>query len=281
MYNISGIQKGANENMADRDESLLLKNLNIPIETAAYLDVGKEWKNMVEAFSFARIYYVRSGSGKLFLTNKTIELEEGYMYFIPSFSVLGGTCNSLGHYFIHFIPDEISARILKILQIKDRTKMDKSVADYLFTFISINCKNGTLKSTFALDSALKFLISQLLDDNTVLSAKEFDMQRFIPVLSYIDENLTGPIPLKTLVDLMYLDDVYFSNIFKVTFGISVKQYIMNKKIERAKTMLLSDTPVRVVAESLNFYDASSFSNYFKKNTGLTPREFKIKVIYNT
>ena len=75
---------------------------------------------------------------------------------------------------------------------------------------------------------------------------------------------------------MFLDDGYFSNLFKATFGVSVKQYIMDKKIERAKTMLIVDTPTHTVAEALNFYDTASFSNYFKKKTGLTPKEFRFK-----
>ena len=75
--------------MAEKEQFKLLHNLNITIETAAYLDVGREWEKMVESFAYYRLYYVRSGSGKLVLTNKTIELEEGYMYFIPAFSILG------------------------------------------------------------------------------------------------------------------------------------------------------------------------------------------------
>lgn len=267
--------------MPYKNELGLLKNLNLSIETAAYLNVGKEWENMVESFAFARLYYVRSGSGKLFLSNKVIELEEGYMYFIPSFSVLGGTCNSLGHYFIHLIPDDASAQILKLLEMKDRCRLEKNVADYFFTFISKNYEKDSLKSALALDGALKYLLSQLLDDNASLDSKGTDAQRFIPVLKYIDENLTEPIRIKTLASLIYLDDVYFSNIFKATFNVSVKQYIMDKKIERAKAMLLSDVPVRSIAETLDFYDAASFSNYFKKKTGLTPKAFKLKVMTNT
>ena len=126
--------------MAEKEQFKLLHNLNIAIETAAYLDVGREWEKMVESFTYYRLYYVRSGSGTLVLTNKTIELEEGYMYFIPAFSVLGGTCNALGHYFIHMIPDATTAHLLKILAVKEKCPLEKSIADYLFTTIAQNCK---------------------------------------------------------------------------------------------------------------------------------------------
>ena len=262
--------------MAEKEQFKLLHNLNIAIETAAYLDVGREWEKMVESFTYYRLYFVRSGSGTLTLTNKTIELEEGYMYFIPAFSVLGGTCNALGHYFIHMIPDATTAHLLKILAVKEKCPLEKTIADYLFTTIAQNCKKNTLSCAFSTDSALKFLLSRLIDENASLSANEFDAQRFLPVLEYVERNITEKIRVSDLAELMFLDDGYFSNLFKATFGVSVKQYIMDKKIERAKTMLIVDTPTHTVAEALNFYDTASFSNYFKKKTGLTPKEFRFK-----
>ena len=96
------------------------------------------------------------------------------------------------------------------------------------------------------------------------------------MLEYVERNITEKIRVSDLAELMFLDDGYFSNLFKATFGVSVKQYIMDKKIERAKTMLIADTPTHTVAETLNFYDTASFSNYFKKKTGLTPKEFRFK-----
>ena len=262
--------------MAEKEQFKLLYNLNISIETAAYLDVGREWEKMVESFAYYRLYYVRFGSGKIVLTNKTIELEEGYMYFIPAFSILGGTCNSLGHYFIHMIPDATTAHLLKILALKEKCPLEKPIADYLFTTIAQNSKKDTLMHAFSADSALKFLLSRLIDENASLSANEFDTRRFLPVLEYIEQNITEKIRVSNLAELIYLDEGYFSNLFKATFGVSVKQYIMDKKIERAKTMLIADTPTSIVAETLNFYDTASFSNYFKKKTGLTPKEFHFK-----
>ena len=82
------------------------------------------------------------------------------------------------------------------------------------------------------------------------------------------QNITEKIRVSNLAELIYLDEGYFSNLFKATFGVSVKQYIMDKKIERAKTMLIADTPTSIVAETLNFYDTASFSNYFKKKLSI-------------
>ena len=41
--------------MAEKEQFKLLYNLNISIETAAYLDVGREWEKMVESFAYYRL----------------------------------------------------------------------------------------------------------------------------------------------------------------------------------------------------------------------------------
>ena len=63
------------------------QSAKLDIQKAAYLDIGKEWKSMVNDFKHVRLYYIRSGCAELTLTNKTVTLEEGYLYFIPAFSI--------------------------------------------------------------------------------------------------------------------------------------------------------------------------------------------------
>lgn len=113
------------------------QSAKLDVDMAAYLDIGTEWKHMVSAFQYVRIYYIRSGSAWLTLTDGILPLEEGYMYFIPAFSILNGTCDHhLGHYFIHIIPDLVTEHFLKLLPLQHRIKMDRDTADYLFCLLS-------------------------------------------------------------------------------------------------------------------------------------------------
>ena len=57
-------------------------------------------------------------------------------------------------------------------------------------------------------------------------------------------------------------------------GITLRDYITQKKIERAKAMLSSgEASLKTIAFQLNYNDYSSFSRAFKKESGLTPHEY--------
>ena len=63
--------------------------------------------------------------------------------------------------------------------------------------------------------------------------------------------------------------------FKKKYGITAIEYQKQKKIETAKRLLEGDAlSVKEIASHLGFCDAAYFSAYFKKYTGLTPKEYK-------
>ena len=68
---------------------------------------------------------------------------------------------------------------------------------------------------------------------------------------------------------------YFSRLFKKETGYSVSGYIMNKKLETAKSMLASsDYSIAEISASLAFPSQSYFTNVLKKDCGLTPKEYR-------
>ncbi|WP_395065663.1 helix-turn-helix domain-containing protein [Flavobacterium sp.] len=71
------------------------------------------------------------------------------------------------------------------------------------------------------------------------------------------------------------DYTYLSNIFSEVKGITIQQFIINHKIERAKELLLYDEyNLTEISYKLNYSSVAHLSNQFKKVTGLTPSHFK-------
>lgn len=248
------------------------------VVTASYLDVEKEWHNMVNDFKYVRIYYIRSGSAELILTDGTLKLEEGYMYFIPALSILDGTCNHrMGHYFIHIIPDILTESFFKLLKIQTSCKLDKEIADYLFRAIAQNYNKNTFYSQQTTDSALKLILSHFFKD---VEPEKTDFSKFAKVFAYIDNHIEEKISIKDLSSLVFLDEVYFSNLFKKTFGISLQSHILQKRTNKAKALLATDATVAEIANTLNFFDAASFTNFFKRQTNMSPKEFRKRLFRN-
>ena len=66
-----------------------------------------------------------------------------------------------------------------------------------------------------------------------------------------------------------------SNIFSEVKGITIQQFIIIHKIERAKELLLYDElNLTEISYRLNYSSVAHLSNQFKKITGLTPSHFK-------
>lgn len=70
-------------------------------------------------------------------------------------------------------------------------------------------------------------------------------------------------------------DYYLSKKFKTEMGCSIKEYINQQKIEKAKQLLTSTSmTIGQIADELNICSQSYFGNLFFQHTGMTPSEYK-------
>ena len=68
---------------------------------------------------------------------------------------------------------------------------------------------------------------------------------------------------------------YLSNIFSEHNKISLRQFIINKKIDKVKKMLLhSGMTLTEIAMVMNYSSVAHLSNQFRKTTGMSPSEYK-------
>jgi AraC-like DNA-binding protein len=94
------------------------------------------------------------------------------------------------------------------------------------------------------------------------------------VEEYINQNLMNKIKLSVLSKIADLDEFKLIRMFKKNKGLTPFEYIVIKRIEYAKKLLLTSMSLVHIALDVGFYDQSVFSNYFKKYTGLTPAQYK-------
>lgn len=66
----------------------------------------------------------------------------------------------------------------------------------------------------------------------------------------------------------------FRKLFKAKKGISPHEYIIRKRIDTAKTMLLLEKTIGEIALELGYCDSFAFSKQFKKVTGVSPSQFR-------
>lgn len=93
---------------------------------------------------------------------------------------------------------------------------------------------------------------------------------------YIDENYADQnTTLTTVAEEVCLSPNHFSTIFSQECKITFIEYLTNVRIENAKRLIKkTDMKGYDIAYECGFSDPHYFSYIFKKNTGLTPREYK-------
>ena len=94
-------------------------------------------------------------------------------------------------------------------------------------------------------------------------------------IDYIYDNLHSKITLDDLADMTGLSAPYLSKLFHKETGVTVKQYILRKKVEAAENLLkFSDQPCSAISHYLGFGTESHFISVFKSCTKITPKEYR-------
>lgn len=99
----------------------------------------------------------------------------------------------------------------------------------------------------------------------------------VQCLDYIYYHLHEKITVAALAEHVDLNASYLSTLFTNEMGLSISEYILEKKIETAQNMLrFSDLSVADIAATLAFSSQSHFTKVFKEKTGVTPKLYKDK-----
>jgi len=95
------------------------------------------------------------------------------------------------------------------------------------------------------------------------------------VVEYIEEHLDASPTLEQMTAVARLSVYHFARQFKAATGLPPHQYVIARRVERAKELLQAGTDLSLaeVAAHAGFSDQSQFSHHFKRIVGVTPGQF--------
>jgi AraC family transcriptional regulator len=100
-------------------------------------------------------------------------------------------------------------------------------------------------------------------------------ERLSRVIDYIEAHLDRDLSLAELSSVACLSPYHFGKMFKRSTGQSPHHYVVDRRVRRAKSLLLARRQTLLeIALSTGFHDQSQFTTVFKHHMGITPGEFR-------
>ena len=105
------------------------------------------------------------------------------------------------------------------------------------------------------------------------TAHSKDFLRIVPILDYIQSNLTEPLTLDQIAGRFFISKHYLCRIFKAATGFSVMEYIIHSRVLHARRLLQDGYTVQQAGELSGFADNSHFIRTFGTLTGTSPGRY--------
>jgi YSIRK-targeted surface antigen transcriptional regulator len=97
--------------------------------------------------------------------------------------------------------------------------------------------------------------------------------------NYIFTHLYEDITLNQLAKMAAMNPSYLSALFKKEVGVSISGYIQRAKVNEAKSLMTYTAhSLTEISSLLNFHDQSYFTKVFKKFAGVTPKQYKSRLV---
>lgn len=127
-----------------------------------------------------------------------------------------------------------------------------------------------------LTEAQIFALYDLMPHILFNSAIQIEYDSFMnEVLAYINENLDQPLNVEVLCARFYVSAKYLYRSFRRHLNKTVNEYISERRIKAVQEQLAAtEEPICRIAEKIGMENYAYFCRWFKKNTGLTPTEYR-------
>jgi len=109
--------------------------------------------------------------------------------------------------------------------------------------------------------------------NTCFS-NDKQIRTIIETRHFIDSNFEKDLKLDFLSHIRFTSKYHLHRLFKKYYGLTPRQYLIDKRIEKSKEYLKNGMTVTETCFAVGFQSLGSFSQLFKTKTGKSPSEFQ-------
>lgn len=284
--------------LANRDEKVL-KEIYGP-GMLAYHKINEA--NYVTKFHYHdqfEIYYCVHGKGSFLVEDKAYTLEDRSMLIMNNFEIhkpISEKTERYDRYLVFVDPQHLASVIPKYhMEISSFLGMRKrshkilltkeEEQDYLRRFNSIAemdmdqpCAE-LLRDMYYLE-LIVYVIRLFKNHAPNYSSEQpiFD-STVEKIIYYINEHYTEDISLKSIAEYMHMNKNYLCALFKESTNTTIMNYIIDKRISLAKTLLSTEFSISEIAFRCGFHEYTHFIRTFTKRSNCSPNNFRKMMYY--
>lgn len=251
----------------------LVNTLKLELLSGTYSVLDNRWICGERRFPFTRLYYVCKGSAILSCNGRTITMEPGNMYLLPTNLPVAYHCPVyMEKFFLHVTlttPEgfDMLSLIPRVCQIP----CSQSLLAQLREFSESDDYGQLLQ--------FKTLVSQNIVDCLQAENISFPIRPYakeiLQAIAYMQNNVTVQLSGEQIANKVGLSPSTLHKRFKGEMGISLGAY-QDKLIFYRATQLLAQRQLSIkeISQQLGFCDQYYFSRRFKAKTGKTPSQYR-------
>jgi len=173
---------------------------------------------------------------------------------------------------------DASINIEKQVNLKDGAHLQDIGIMHTIQYLVFLFQENNPHRDYFINLTMKELITRVLQSKARTSflhffnSSENVMSR---VAQYIRDHIQEPLSIEKLASVAGMSRSKFYEQFKLVFGMSPNRYVIQEKVEKAKTLITCQqkSSITEIAYSLGYADSAYFSKQFKEITGLSPSAF--------
>lgn len=211
------------------------------------------------------IHYVFSGTGKVFSPRGNFRVTAGQAFIILAEESVSYRADGEDPWFYCWLRlgGRLTEKFAALPPVVDCT------AETAFRTVAYKAESGVRAAASYMPE-----IWEIYNSLLTLDLSENDVRKTIR--HRIDKTYMDDISVEKLAAEFGFDRRYLSRIFAERYGTGIKEYILRKRIHRAKSLLGSHS-VSEAGALVGYPDAVQFSKIFRKKVGISPSEFKKKL----